>query len=206
MAATYRQSTWRRLLNALVPTLLLVGLGPRRTYLLTVRGRRSGKPYSTPVTLVEEGTNHWLIAPYGKVAWVRNARVAGQVTLSRGHQSETVGLVELGPEESAPVLKQSVTEVPITCPFFDVTPDAPFEAFVAEAHRHPVFRIHGVAGSMSRTPPSAFRQIKQMPTFDPGDCSLSSAAEARRALKNPPSAAEYTHKGIPGARLHRRRA
>lgn len=157
MAATYRLSHWSRLLNALVITLLRVGLGPRHTYLLTVRGRRTGTRDSTPVTLVEEGTNRWLVAPYGKVAWVRNAPVAGQVTLSRGHQSETVGLVELGPEESAPVLKQYVTEVPITRPFFDATPDAPFEAFVAEAHRHPVFRIHGVAGSMSRTPPSAFR-------------------------------------------------
>ena len=43
MAATYRLSSWRRLLNALVRGLLRVGLGPRHTYLLTVRGRRSGK-------------------------------------------------------------------------------------------------------------------------------------------------------------------
>jgi hypothetical protein len=71
MAATYRLSCWHRLLNRLVNTLLLVGLGPRRTYLLTVRGRRSGKPYATPVTLVEEGTNRWRIAPYGEVSWMR---------------------------------------------------------------------------------------------------------------------------------------
>ena len=84
MAATYRLSRWRRLLNALVRTLLRAGLGPRHTYLLTVQGRRSGQRYSTPVTLVEEGTNRWLVAPYGEVSWVRNARAAGQVTLSRG--------------------------------------------------------------------------------------------------------------------------
>ena len=142
MAATYRLSVWRRLLNALVRTLLRGGLGPRRTYLLTVRGRRSGTPYSTPVRLVEEGTNRWLVAPYGEVSWVRNARAAGQVTLSRGHRSETVGLVELGPAEAAPILKQYVTAVPITRPFFDARPDFPLEAFVAEAPRHPVFRIH----------------------------------------------------------------
>lgn len=157
MAVSYRLGVWRRILNALVRTLLRAGLGPRPTYLLTVRGRRSGTRYSTPVTLVEAGTNRWLVAPYGEVSWVRNARAAGQVTLSRGRRSETVAIVELGPEEAAPVLKQYVTEIPITRPFFDATPDAPFEAFVAEAHRHPVFRIHGVAGSMSRTPPSAFR-------------------------------------------------
>lgn len=146
MAATSRLSGWRRLLNGVVKTLLRVGLGPRHTSLLTVRGRRSGTPYSTPVTLVEEGTNRWLVAPYGEVAWVRNARAADQVTLSRGHRSETVGLVELGPAEAAPILKQYVTSVPITRPFFDARPDSPLEARVAEAPRHPVFRIHGIAG------------------------------------------------------------
>jgi deazaflavin-dependent oxidoreductase (nitroreductase family) len=144
MAATYRLSGWRRLLNGLVRTLLRVGLGPRHTYLLTVRSRRSGTPYATPVTLVEEGTNRWLVAPYGEVAWVRNARAAGQVTLSHGRRSETVAIVELGPAEAAPILKQYVTEVPITRPFFDARPDSPPEAFVAEAPRHPVFRIRGV--------------------------------------------------------------
>jgi deazaflavin-dependent oxidoreductase (nitroreductase family) len=146
MAATYRLSGWRRLLNSLVKILLRVWLAPRHTYLLTVHGRRSGTPYSTPVTLVEEGTHRWLVAPYGEVSWVRNARAAGQVTLSRGSHTETVAIVELGPEEAAPVLKQYVTEVPITRPFFDARPDAPLEAFVAEAPRHPVFRIQSVSG------------------------------------------------------------
>ena len=146
MAAMYRLGMWHRLLNALVRTLLRVGLGPRHTYLLTVRGRRTGTRYSTPVTLMEEGTNRWRVAPYGEVSWVRNARAAGQVTLSRGHRSETVAIVELGSEESAPVLKQYVTEVPITRPFFDAKPDSPLEAFVAEAPRHPVFRIHDISG------------------------------------------------------------
>jgi hypothetical protein len=57
MAVPYRLSGWRRLLDGLVRILLRVGLSPRHTYLLTVRGRRSGTPDSTPVTLVEEGTH-----------------------------------------------------------------------------------------------------------------------------------------------------
>jgi deazaflavin-dependent oxidoreductase (nitroreductase family) len=146
MAATYRLSLWRRLLNGLVRAFLRVGVGPRHTYLMTVRGRRSGTLYSTPATLVEAGGQRWLVAPYGEVSWVRNARAAGQVTLSRGRHAETVAIVELGPEEAAPVLKQYVTEVPITRPFFGATPDAPLEAFVAEAHRHPVFRVRGESG------------------------------------------------------------
>jgi len=112
---------------------------------VTVQGRRTGTRDSTPVTLVEEGTNRWLVTPYNEMSWVRNARAAGQVTLSCDRQSEIVALVELGPAEAAPILKQYVTEVAIIRPFFDATPDAPLEAFVAEARRHPVFRIHGVS-------------------------------------------------------------
>jgi deazaflavin-dependent oxidoreductase (nitroreductase family) len=141
VAATYRLSAVRRAVNALVRGMLVVGLGPPRTYLLTAPGRHTGEPRSTPVTLVRAGGRRWLVAPYGVVSWVRNARAAGRVTLSRGWRSETVGLAELGPVESAPVLRQYVREVPITRPFFDARPNAPLAAFAAEAPRHPVFLI-----------------------------------------------------------------
>ena len=141
MAARYRLSLWRRLLNQVVRALLRVGLGPRHTYLLTVRGRRTGRSYSTPVRLVEDRGQRWLVAPYGEVGWVRNTRAAGRVRLSRGHHTETVAIIEVGPEEAAPVLKHYVTEVPITRPYFDVQPTSPLDAFRAEAPRHPVFRI-----------------------------------------------------------------
>ena len=141
MATKYRLSLWRPVTNALVRALLRWDLGPRHTYLLTVRGRKTGRLYSTPVTLVEQGGQRWLVAPYGEIGWVRSARGAGQVTLSRGGKSEVVAIVELGPEEAAPVLKHYLTEVPITRPFFDVTPESSLDAFAAEAPRHPVFRI-----------------------------------------------------------------
>jgi deazaflavin-dependent oxidoreductase (nitroreductase family) len=140
-AATYRLGLARRLVNRVVHVLLRLGLGPPRTYLLSVRGRKTGTTYTTPVTLVERAAQRWLVAPYGNVAWVRNARAAGQVTLTRGRQADVVSIAELGPEEAAPILKQYITEIPITQPFFDVRPDSPLDDFAAEAPRHPVFRI-----------------------------------------------------------------
>ncbi len=87
------------------------------------------------------------MAPYGAVGWVRNARVAGRVTLTRGRRSETVRIAELGPAEAAPILRRYVAQVPIVRPYFDVGPEAPAEAFAAEAPGHPVFRVVGpVAG------------------------------------------------------------
>ena len=141
MAATYRLGPARRAANRLVRILLRLGLMPGPTYLLTVRGRRTGRPMSTPVTLVEEGEHRWLVAPYGDVGWVRNARAAGQVTLSRGSRSETLPVRELSPAEAAEVLQRYVTRVPITRPYFDARPDSPLAAFEAEAPRHPVFLL-----------------------------------------------------------------
>lgn len=143
MARTYRLSWWRKLANLLIGALLRLGVPLGSTYLLTVPGRRSRRPHTTPVTLVEDAGQRWLVAPYGTVSWVRNARAAGAVTLGRGRHSETVRVAEVGPGEAAPILKLYVSRVPITQPFFDAGPDAPLEAFVAEAARHPVFRIVG---------------------------------------------------------------
>ena len=149
MAQTYRMTHWRRGLNGLVRALLSVGLGPRHTYLLSVRGRKTGRLHSTPVTLVEGAEARWLVAPYGEVGWVRNARAAGEVMLRRGRRSETVGLAGVDPQEAGGVLKRYATEVPITRPFFEARPTSPVEAFVAEASRHPVFRLVPQGGAAS---------------------------------------------------------
>lgn len=141
MARLYRLGLWRRLANRIVAALLRLGVHLPHTYLLIVRGRRSGQPYSTPVTLVEENGERWLVAPYGEVGWVQNARAAGQVTLRSGRRSETVKIVELAPEDAAAVLKKYIGRIPIVRPFFDVKPESDLRDFAAEAPRHPVFRI-----------------------------------------------------------------
>jgi len=109
-------------------------------YLLSVSGRRSGRTYTTPVILVENG-ERFLVAPYGEVSWVRNARAAGQATLSRGRRREEIKLSEVGPQESAPVLREYLRQAKAVRSSFDASPDSPLDAFVAEAGRHPVFRI-----------------------------------------------------------------
>lgn len=146
MAKCYRLGIGRRLVNRLVRLLLPLGWGPRHTYLLTTRGHTTGRPRATPVTLVEQGDERWLVAPYGEVGWVRNARAAGVVTLSRGRRSETVTIVELDRQAAAPVLKAYVARVPVTRPFFDAGVTSPLAVFRAEADRHPVFRVVGQPG------------------------------------------------------------
>ena len=141
MATTYRLSLGRRLVNALVRAALWAGIAPTRFALLTVPGRRSGQQRSTPVIVLRRGGDRWLVAPYGERAWVKNARAAGQVTLSRGRRRVTVPIEEVGAEQAGPVLKDYLAQTPITRPFFDVSPDSPLADFVREAPRHPVFRL-----------------------------------------------------------------
>jgi deazaflavin-dependent oxidoreductase (nitroreductase family) len=141
MAKRYRLGVGRRLVNAVMRALLRVGIAPPRTYLLVVPGRRTGALYTTPVTLVEEAGERWLVAPYGEVSWVRNVRAARRVTLRRGGHRETLQVVELAPREAAGVLRTYLRQVPITRPFFDVTVESPEKDFIAEAPRHPVFHL-----------------------------------------------------------------
>ncbi|MGZ3644740.1 MAG: nitroreductase/quinone reductase family protein [Ktedonobacteraceae bacterium] len=141
MAQTYKLTFGRRLTNSILTTLLHLGVKLQGTYLLSVPGRKSGKIHTIPIRLIEKDGQRWLVAPYGPVNWVLNARAAGQVTLSPGRTTETVSIVELDPKESAPVLKQYLQQVSIVKPYFDVTLESPLTAFEAEAPRHPVFRI-----------------------------------------------------------------
>jgi deazaflavin-dependent oxidoreductase (nitroreductase family) len=141
MATGYRLSRTRRLVNALVRPLVRFGLAGRHTYLLTVEGRKSGRRYSTPVTLVEDGDGRWLVAPYGERNWVKNARAAGWVELSRAGKSERLRVTPVDDAEAGPVLRSYLRRAPVTRTFFDAKASDPVEAFIAEAPRHPVFRL-----------------------------------------------------------------
>ncbi len=141
MARTYRLGAFRRLVNLAAGAGLRVGIAPRGSYLLTTTGRKTGRRHTNPVQLIEDGRARFLVAPYGPVAWVHNARAAGEVTLTRGRTSTTHPITEVGPAEAAPILKRYVTKVAVVRPFFDAAKDAPIAEFEAEAGRHPVFRL-----------------------------------------------------------------
>jgi deazaflavin-dependent oxidoreductase (nitroreductase family) len=141
MAKTFEVTAGRRFGNRMMAAMISRGLGPKGMYLLTVTGRKTGRPRTTPVLVVRHGAERWLVAPYGIVDWVRNARAAGQVTIRRGNAVETVGVTEIGPEQAGPILKKYVENTGIVRPYFDTAPSASAEDFAAEAPGHPVFLI-----------------------------------------------------------------
>jgi deazaflavin-dependent oxidoreductase (nitroreductase family) len=141
MPATYRHTFLRRLGNRLIAPLARIGLAGERTHVLTVRGRKSGRRYSTPVQLVIDGEQRWLVSPYGERAWVKNARAVGEVELTRARRTTRYLLQDVRPDQAAPVLREYLRTTPLVKPYYDADADAPVEDFAAEAERHPVFRL-----------------------------------------------------------------
>lgn len=129
--------------DAVFRGLARLGVGPAS--LLTTRGRRTGRVRSTPVIPVRQGDQRWLVAPYGDVSWVLNARAAGQVGLRHGRQVRTYAIREVAPAEAGPILKQYVAVASATRPYFRAEKAAPVREFVAEANLHPVFQLTPLA-------------------------------------------------------------
>lgn len=153
MAKTFRVTPFFRAGNAVVGALLRRGVTIGGNVLLTVPGRTSGQPRSTPVTVLEWGGERFLQSPYGEVDWVRNLRAAGRATLTHGRRAEPIAVVELSPAEAAPVFKGVLPSFPsLVKTYFDVTPEAPLEAFEREAARHPMFRLVAAAPAPDRSP------------------------------------------------------
>ena len=141
MAKTYRKTHATRLINSLFRILPRLGLGPSYLHTLTVKGRKTGRLYSTPVDALEVDGQRWLVAPYGPTSWVANARAAGEITLSRGGHSEQFEVEEAALSAAVPVLRNYITEIRVTRPYFDAGPSSTDEELAAELPRHPVFRL-----------------------------------------------------------------
>ncbi|HET8846890.1 MAG TPA: nitroreductase family deazaflavin-dependent oxidoreductase, partial [Ktedonobacteraceae bacterium] len=126
MAKKYKDTFVTRLGNFFVSRLLRAGIKMGNMALLTVRGRKSGLPRTTPIALGNHDGQRWIIAPYGAVNWVRNLRAAGEATLTQGRKSEHIMASELSIEEAAPILKKSLAGAPtFVQAYFDVNPASP---------------------------------------------------------------------------------
>ena len=66
-------------------------------------------------------------------------RGGGRRALAR--RAVRLAVVELGAEEAVPVLRRYYELARVTRPFFDVSLDSPAAEWLAEAPRHPVFRL-----------------------------------------------------------------
>ncbi len=144
MAQQFQMTPMMWMGTTLLKVLLWAGVSMGSLTLLSVRGRKSGKLYTTPVALVQQDNERWLVAAFGEVNWVRNLRAAGSARLICGRRTEEIGVVELEMSKAAPILQQFLQRyqrVPFIPPYLGVTSTSPRAAFEQEAIHHPVFRI-----------------------------------------------------------------
>ncbi len=133
---------------------MLLHLGVRLTIfgpmlLLTVRGRKTGKPRTLPVDLHEHEGRRFLIATHGVGSWVYNLRAVGGGVLSLGWSRQAFTAVELAPEAGGPVIKEVFGPLlalrgkrgPLLRQNLGVSADASLNDYINAARSHPVFEL-----------------------------------------------------------------
>ncbi len=119
-----------------------LGWGFSYNYLLQVRGRKSGKLYSTPIDLLERNGKRYLVAPRGQTQWVRNAESAGEITLKKGKLRQKFRLRALSDQEKPEILKAYLDQFKKEVQrYFPVPAGSPGEAFRELVHSYPAFEL-----------------------------------------------------------------
>jgi deazaflavin-dependent oxidoreductase (nitroreductase family) len=145
-----RPPWWLKPMNKVFIVMLKLGIpisGKEGPVVLTVPGRKSGKPRSTPITPMYIDGQRYVVAGFPGADWVANARAAGQATLRQRRSSEEVRMVELSPADARPLLRAFPTEVPTGVGFMKnagLVKDGRPEEFEALAGRCAVFRFDPV--------------------------------------------------------------
>lgn len=149
-----------RLFNPLARWMISAGIPTGApNVLLTVRGRRSGKPRTVPVAMLELDDAWFVHACYGETGWVANLRAAGEATVTRpGGRRVPVRAIELSPEEAGAVLQRALAPFRRSRVFrallgphargpvgimwaFRIRIDDTLEEHTAAARRYPLFEL-----------------------------------------------------------------
>jgi deazaflavin-dependent oxidoreductase (nitroreductase family) len=142
-APVFRQpSAMERAFNRFFGFLVGLGFGLKHNYLLQVRGRKSGKLYSTPIDLLEISGKRFLVAPRGRTQWVRNAEAGGEISLKRGRSRRRYRLRVLSGDEKLRVLKSYLDAFKSAVQrYFSIRAGSPPEAFREVEDNYPAFEL-----------------------------------------------------------------
>ncbi len=134
----------KRVFNPLLNLLMRAGLSFRGSQILTVRGRKTGKRYRTPVNPLSWNGDRYLVAPRGTTGWVRNIRASGEGELRLGRRNERIHVEEVPDGAKVALLREYLRHWRWeTGKFFGLPADPADEDIAGVAPNHPVFRITG---------------------------------------------------------------
>ncbi|WP_137147970.1 nitroreductase family deazaflavin-dependent oxidoreductase [Mycolicibacterium sp. CR10] len=138
---------WLKPMNKVLMAAMKTGLMKDGPLVLTVTGRKTGQPRSTPITPFEVDGQRYVVGGFPGADWVRNAQANPDAMLVRGKVRQPVRMVELPAEQARPLLRQFPVLVPTGVGFMKsaglVTGPNPDE-FEALAGTCSVFRFDNV--------------------------------------------------------------
>jgi deazaflavin-dependent oxidoreductase (nitroreductase family) len=129
-------------------TVFAWGLFPKRWVTLEVPGRRTGELTRFPLGMAQADGQWYLVSMLGEGCnWVKNVRAAGGKVILRRRRAVAYTLIEVPPEERAPIIKRYLSQVPGARPHVPIDRRSALVDFEAIAHRYPIFRaIPATAG------------------------------------------------------------
>jgi deazaflavin-dependent oxidoreductase (nitroreductase family) len=132
----------KNVFNPMVALASRLGLSLAGSRRLTVRGRKSGEPRTTPVNPLEIDGVTYLVAPRGTTQWVRNLRAVREGELHHGRKTVPFRGEEVPDSEKLPILKTYLDKWAWEVgAFFELDKDPSDEEIVRIAPKHPVFRV-----------------------------------------------------------------
>jgi len=136
---------WVTVFNPIARTLLGVGVPLGYNGLLTVRGRKTGQPRTTPIAIIDTGGRRWVWAPWGDVHWVQNLRAAGRGTITVRGRAQDVAAKELDHAERLAffrdVLRPVAKDLPFGLHFIKLVDGVDLDDPVEAAEGRPVFEL-----------------------------------------------------------------
>jgi len=134
------------LFSPVLKVLLAAGVPVGPNGLITIRGRKSGLPRTTPVAINAVSGGRWIWAPWGDVHWVRNLRAAGSATITVRGRTEEVRATELDPTERVGFFRDTLgplaRRIPFGLWFFRIVDGVVLDHPLEPAEGRRVFELH----------------------------------------------------------------
>jgi len=116
--------------------------------LVTIPGRKSGVPRTTPLAVIETGGRRFVWAPWGEVHWVRNLRAAGRATITHHGRTEEVLATELDAAQRVEyfrdILAPLARSIPFGVQFIRIADGVDLNHPVEAAEGRRVFELHAI--------------------------------------------------------------
>jgi deazaflavin-dependent oxidoreductase (nitroreductase family) len=136
------------LFSPILKFLLAAGVPMGYNGLITIRGRKSGLPRTTPLAIIKVAGRRYVWAPWGEVHWVRNLRAAGRATITVRGRKEDVSATELDPTQRVDffrdVLGPLARGIPFGISFIRIVDGVDVRRPLEAAEGRAVFELHPV--------------------------------------------------------------